>query len=203
MKFFLFLVLSGIATVAAEVSVGMTETDLIQLKGAPESKSSFRDKAIYRWPDMEVSLEGGRVAKFQLRDREKEEANANDRTRLAEEARIKKEAEQKTAKLERERYLAAVEREERQRKINEDIKRRKEEYASGHSDLGKSTYQIRTGEDSLSGQRSDTYISNKPKPKVIRVEVRNINTPSPDKANPSPINTTQPTPEPIRQPDSR
>lgn len=67
----------------------MTEAKLVQLKGAPQTKAALGKKAIYRWPDMEVTLVEGKVEQVRLRDRMTERQNAQQRA--AAEAEKKKE----------------------------------------------------------------------------------------------------------------
>lgn len=67
--------------IANAVSVGMTESDLVQMKGTPESKAKLGKKAIYRWPDAQVILVDGKVESFKLRDVAAEKAAANERER--------------------------------------------------------------------------------------------------------------------------
>lgn len=78
-----FLLIAALASplVANSVSVGMAETDLLQLKGTPESKAKLGKKAIYRWPDAQVILVDGKVESFKLRDVAAEKAAANERAR--------------------------------------------------------------------------------------------------------------------------
>jgi hypothetical protein len=67
------LILLGVLAIslslnAAPVPVGMTEAKLIELKGEPESKATMGTKAIYRWPDMQVTLNAGKVERVQIRN---------------------------------------------------------------------------------------------------------------------------------------
>ena len=72
---FALLVLAPLAF-AIEIEVGMPEAKLIELKGAPLTKATLGKKAIYRWPDMEVTLVDGKVDQVRLRDRVAEKQNA-------------------------------------------------------------------------------------------------------------------------------
>jgi membrane protein involved in colicin uptake len=81
---------------AQSVEVGMTEAKLLELKGAPQTKAAVGKKAIYRWPDMQVTLVEGRVEQFQYRDREAEKANAAERAA----AEAKRKADAKAEKRE-------------------------------------------------------------------------------------------------------
>jgi hypothetical protein len=47
----------------------MTEAQLIELKGSPQTKAAIGKKAIYRWPDVQVTLTDGKVSEVQYRDR--------------------------------------------------------------------------------------------------------------------------------------
>jgi hypothetical protein len=73
---------SMLSALAAEipVPVGMTEAKLLGLKGAPTSKATMGKKAIYRWPDMQITLIDGKVDQVQLRDSVAERRNSAERT---------------------------------------------------------------------------------------------------------------------------
>ena len=58
----------------------MSETALLELKGNPESTASVGVKTIYRFPDMQVTVIGGKVVSFKDRDALKEKRNADERT---------------------------------------------------------------------------------------------------------------------------
>jgi len=66
---------------AAEVAItaGMSEAKLIDLMGSPASKAAMGKKAIYRWPDVQVTLVEGKVDQIQYRDRATEKQNASER----------------------------------------------------------------------------------------------------------------------------
>ena len=68
------------AIYAAGVEAGMSETALLELKGNPESTASVGVKTIYRFPDMQVTVIGGKVVSFKDRDALKEKRNADERT---------------------------------------------------------------------------------------------------------------------------
>jgi hypothetical protein len=72
------------ANLFAEVSVGMSEEDLLKEKGKPEGKTAFGSKAIYRWSDMEVRVEDGKVGRITVRDTEKEKESEERRIKIAE-----------------------------------------------------------------------------------------------------------------------
>ena len=74
----LFLVGSALASslLAQAVSVGMPESDLVKSKGMPQTKAQMGKKSIYRWPDAEVIVVGGKVQSFKLRDVAAEKAAA-------------------------------------------------------------------------------------------------------------------------------
>lgn len=76
---------------AGSLSVGMSETELLQLKGSPETKAKLGKKSIYRWPDAEIVLVEGKVESFRMRNvaAEKQaakESARNESTRKAEAA---------------------------------------------------------------------------------------------------------------------
>lgn len=74
------LVLTASTLAAAEaIQVGMSEARLIELKGPPPAKAVSGDKAIYRWPDLQVKLVGGKVDHVQARDLRTEERRAAER----------------------------------------------------------------------------------------------------------------------------
>lgn len=61
-------ILAGLAclhatAVAADVKEGMNEADLLALKGPPSGKAVMAQRAIYRWPDMQVTVVNGAVTK--------------------------------------------------------------------------------------------------------------------------------------------
>lgn len=72
--------LTASALIAAEpIQVGMSEAILLELKGPPPAKAVAGDRAIYRWPDMQVKLIAGKVDHVQLRDYNTEERRAAER----------------------------------------------------------------------------------------------------------------------------
>lgn len=74
------LVVTASALAAAEsIHVGMSEAKLLELKGPPPAKAVSGDKAIYRWPDMQVKLIGGKIDHVQIRDVRTEERRAAER----------------------------------------------------------------------------------------------------------------------------
>jgi tetratricopeptide (TPR) repeat protein len=48
---------------AAQVSPGMSESDLLALKGTPSGKISIGSRVLYKWPDMSVTVVNGAVSK--------------------------------------------------------------------------------------------------------------------------------------------
>ncbi len=77
---FLLLVFTAQAFAAAEaIHVGMSEAKLLELKGPPPAKAVAGDKAIYRWPDLQVRMVGGKVDHVQIRDLKTEERRAAER----------------------------------------------------------------------------------------------------------------------------
>ena len=77
----LFVVGLSTSLIAQAVSVGMTESDIVKLKGAPQSKAQMGKKSIYRWPDVEAIIVEGKVASFKVRDAAAEQATALDVSR--------------------------------------------------------------------------------------------------------------------------
>lgn len=64
---------------ASPIKLGMSEDQLIELKGSPTTKSSLGKRSIYRWPDMQVTLMDKKVTEVQLRDLATENQNARER----------------------------------------------------------------------------------------------------------------------------
>lgn len=87
----------------------MSEADLLALKGQPESKSVLGSKAIYRWPDMQVNLENGKVARITVRNPSEEKVNEERRKKMNEELAEKRRAQQLQEEEEQRRQLAAAE----------------------------------------------------------------------------------------------
>jgi hypothetical protein len=58
------------------VTIGMSESDLLKLKGTPQTKAVLGKKSIYRWPDAEVIAINGKVESFKVRDVAAEKAAA-------------------------------------------------------------------------------------------------------------------------------
>jgi cytochrome c biogenesis protein CcmG, thiol:disulfide interchange protein DsbE len=69
---FLFLAVR----LAADVTVGMAEADLLALKGSPSSKVAAGDRAIYDWPDLRVTVVDGTVSKITVKSPEPERPTA-------------------------------------------------------------------------------------------------------------------------------
>lgn len=86
----LLLVLPALAV--ADVTIGMTETQLIALKGKPEGKTVVGAKSIYQWPDMVVNLKDSKVVKYTARDTVKEKAMDEQRRKNSEIATGQKKA---------------------------------------------------------------------------------------------------------------
>jgi hypothetical protein len=74
---FLFSTLTP-ALWAQAVTVGMTEKALIELKGSPQTKASVGKKSIYRYADVQVTIIGGKVDSFQVRDKAAEERRSQE-----------------------------------------------------------------------------------------------------------------------------
>ena len=87
----LFLLVAS-ARLVAQVYPDMDEADLLAVKGKPESKAMVGSKAIYRWPDMEVTVRAKKVVTFKVRDPEAERIAEEHRQRLVEEARAREAA---------------------------------------------------------------------------------------------------------------
>ena len=59
---FLFLLLA--VRLCAQVAPGMSESDLLALKGPPLGKMSIGGRAVYKWPDMQVVVDKGVVTRI-------------------------------------------------------------------------------------------------------------------------------------------
>ena len=59
---FLFLLLA--VRLCAQVAPGMSESDLLALKGPPLGKMSIGGRAVYKWPDMQVVVDNGVVTRI-------------------------------------------------------------------------------------------------------------------------------------------
>lgn len=100
----------------AEIGVGMSESALVAEKGEPQAKMVAGDKAIYRWPDMVVTLTRAQVVEIDRRDLQREHAEQARRAamlaeitrkaeiarRQAEEAAAKQAAEEERLRPQRE-----------------------------------------------------------------------------------------------------
>ena len=85
----------------AEVGVGMSEAALVAEKGEPQAKMVAGDKAIYRWPDMVVTLTQARVVAIDRRDLPRERAEQVRRSAMLAEIARK-------AEIERQRVAEAA-----------------------------------------------------------------------------------------------
>jgi hypothetical protein len=63
MSRYIFLSLLLAARLAAQVVPGMSESDLLALKGTPSGRISVGSRIIYKWPDMSVTVLNGTVSK--------------------------------------------------------------------------------------------------------------------------------------------
>lgn len=134
MKTALALCLFVIPTLTfADVTVGMSEDALIALKGKPAGKTVVGDKAIYRWEDMQVKLEDGKVVHIVVRDEATEKAMAEQRrknSQLAAEQKkaiAAKEAAAKAAAAERTRTSDALVAEQRNQEAAREAERLEKE----------------------------------------------------------------------------
>lgn len=87
----------------SEVKIGMSEAELIALKGKPAGKTVVGTKSIYRWADMQVKLEDGQVVHVIVRDEAMEKAMDEQRRK-----NIAVAAEQKKALAAKEAALRAA-----------------------------------------------------------------------------------------------
>lgn len=80
MKTALVLFLFALPALAfADVTIGMSEAELLALKGKPAGKTIVGAKSIYRWTDMQVKLEDGKVVHVATFDEAKEKAMSEQR----------------------------------------------------------------------------------------------------------------------------
>jgi len=66
---------------ARSITIGMPESELLQLKGSPETKAKLGKKSIYRWPDSEIILVDGKVESFRMRNPVAEKQSARESAR--------------------------------------------------------------------------------------------------------------------------
>ena len=59
----------------APVEIGMPESALLRMKGQPESKMLAGPKAVYRWPDLSVTMKDGKVESFKIIDPQEKRTN--------------------------------------------------------------------------------------------------------------------------------
>lgn len=131
----LFLVFFTVS-LFAEVKIGMSEEDLLKEKEKPDGKTAIGSKAIYRWPDMEVRVEDGKITKITPRDIKKEEESEERRTQIAE---------QKRREEEKKRYEEAQIEAARQARLAGERMRRAEREEDERADFIKDQMKVRTG----------------------------------------------------------
>ena len=85
----------------ADVTLGMSEAELLAFKGKPAGTTVVGTKAIYRWADLQVKLEDGKVVQIAERNTAKEKAGEEQRRKNIEFA-----AEQKKAAAAKEAAIA-------------------------------------------------------------------------------------------------
>lgn len=85
----------------ADVTLGMSEAELLALKGKPAGTTIVGTKAIYRWADLQVKLQDGKVVHIAERNTAKEKAGEEQRRKNIEFA-----AEQKKAAAAKEAAIA-------------------------------------------------------------------------------------------------
>lgn len=93
MRIILSFLILATGCLAQAITSGMSEADLLKLKGPPQSKATAGDKAIYRWSDAEVTLDKQIVVRISPVD-EKREKQAEDRRVKEAAAKAKAKAEQ-------------------------------------------------------------------------------------------------------------
>lgn len=85
----------------ADVTLGMSEAELLALKGKPAGTTVVGAKAIYRWADLQVKVDNGKVVHIAERNAAKEKAGDEQRKKNIEFA-----AEQKKAAAAKEAAIA-------------------------------------------------------------------------------------------------
>jgi len=98
------ILLTAVAN-AAEIKVGMTEAELLEAKGQPQSRASIGPKSIYRWPDMEAVVEDKAVSRITHVDPQQKQIEDEEREIMV--AAQKKESDAKKAKDQEERIATA------------------------------------------------------------------------------------------------
>ena len=122
------LALTLLAVANAQISwTGKTEAEVIAAKGKPVAKTVAGTRAIYRWNDMVLTFENGKVSKVEIRDLKKEQATSKTeaanalRRRLAADAKKKEDKEindAREAELAREQVAATTDAAEQERLKN-------------------------------------------------------------------------------------
>lgn len=101
----------------AETGVGMSEAALVAAKGEPQAKLVAGDRAIYRWPDMVVTLTRGQVVEIERRDLPREQAEQDRRAAMLAEIARKAEIARQQAAVEAAKQAAEEERLRPQREM--------------------------------------------------------------------------------------
>lgn len=102
----------------ADVTVGMTEADLLAAKGEPQATMMAGEKTIYRWPDVVVFLNNARVVSIDPRDLKKEQADQKRRAQMLAEIERKAEVARQQAAEEAKKQAAEEERLRPQRELD-------------------------------------------------------------------------------------
>jgi hypothetical protein len=84
--------LAGTRLLQAEPAIGMTQEELIADKGKPLSKITVGAKSVFRWADMDVTLQNREVVLIKVRDLEAEKRDEEKRLRAIEEANARQAA---------------------------------------------------------------------------------------------------------------
>lgn len=92
------MILVAAVRLEAEITVGMTESALIEEKGKPASRIGIGGRDILRWPDLEATVTRGSVTKLKQIDPTAEAADNARREKLAAEARAAAEGKELYAK---------------------------------------------------------------------------------------------------------
>lgn len=86
MRLFLVLLFLAAARLGADVTQGTTEAALLAAKGPPATKVAAGSRVIYGWPDIQVTVVDGVVAKITYKDAATEKAETARRAQLAADA---------------------------------------------------------------------------------------------------------------------
>jgi hypothetical protein len=81
-KFVLTLFFPVLLFAAAEIKIGMTEKELLEIKGRPEGRMAAGSRAIYTWPGEKITCENGFVKTIEKLVEIKEETSASNKMQI-------------------------------------------------------------------------------------------------------------------------